>query len=168
MTAIARPVPLAADAAPAELSRRRRIAVWTLVVAAAVIGFVSILTTWVDRQMLDNKAFSKASADLIQDPAVRSSVATYLVNQVYENVDVAAALEQRLPSNLDQLAAPLATALQQPLTSAATRLLGRPRVQALWIRTTSGAHERLVNVLENKTGHGITTGNGVVTLDLHA
>jgi len=86
---------------------------------------------------------------------------------VYENVDVGAALEQRLPPDLDRLAAPLATALQQPLTNAATRLLGRPRVQALWIRTTSEAHQRLVNVLENKTGHGISTGDGVVTLNLH-
>jgi hypothetical protein len=32
---------------------------------------------------------------------------------------------------------------------------------------TSTAHQKLVNVLENKTGNGIDTGNGVVTVNLH-
>ena len=40
-------------------------------------------------------------------------------------------------------------------------------MQQLFINASAIAHEKLVNVLENKTGHGISTGNGVVTLDLH-
>ena len=48
-----------------------------------------------------------------------------------------------------------------------TALLGRPRVEKLFINASAIAHEKLVNVLEDKTGHGISTGNGVVTLDLH-
>jgi hypothetical protein len=47
-------------------------------------------------------------------------------------------------------------------------LLGTSRVQNRVIQASTIAHEKLVNVLENKTGHGISTGNGVVTLDLHA
>jgi len=45
-------------------------------------------------------------------------------------------------------------------------LLARPRVQQLWINSTTIAHEKLVNVLKNETGFGISTGTGVVTLDL--
>jgi hypothetical protein len=47
-------------------------------------------------------------------------------------------------------------------------MLGRPRPQDLWVNTSSRTHQRLVNVLENKTGDGITTGNGTVTLQLGA
>jgi len=39
-------------------------------------------------------------------------------------------------------------------------------VQQLFIDASSEAQQKLVNVLEDKTGHGITTGNGDVTLDL--
>jgi hypothetical protein len=39
-------------------------------------------------------------------------------------------------------------------------------VQQLWINASTTAHQRLVNVLENKTGSGIETGNGTVTIDL--
>src|SRR5437764_1312577 len=55
-----------------------------------------------------------------------------------------------------------------PLTPpGVTVLLGRPRVEQLFINASAIAHEKLVNVLEDKTGNGISTGNGVVTLDLH-
>ena len=46
------------------------------------------------------------------------------------------------------------------------RLLAAPRVQQLWVEANGAAHQKLINVLENKTGNGIDTGNGAVTLDL--
>jgi hypothetical protein len=149
------------------LSRRRHILVWTLIVVAALIGLVASLTTWVKREMLDTTGWNKATTQVIQSPEVRSSLSTYLVNQIYNNVDVAQSIGQRLPPNLKPVAGPLATALRQPATNAASALLARPRVQQLWISTTTLAHEKLVNVLENKTGFGVTTGNGEVVVDLH-
>src|SRR4051794_27110771 len=149
-------------------TRRRKLLVWGLVAVASVLAFVAIATTWVDRQLLDNNNWENASRDVAADPAVRSAVAAYLVNQLYDNVDVAAGLEQRLPPQTKQLAAPLAAALREPVTRSAEFLLARPRVQELWIRSSTTAHEKLVNVLENKTGHGISTGEGVVTLDLRS
>jgi hypothetical protein len=150
------------------LSKRRRIAIWTLIVVASLIAFGSVLTTWVDRQMLDNQSWQKASADLIEDPQVRAALSVYLVDQLYANVDVASALEERLPNNLKPLAPTLAGALRQPATEGVERLLDSPRVQQLWIQASSTAQQKLTNVLENKTGFGITTGNGVVTVDLGA
>src|SRR4051794_7945146 len=167
-SALARPAPQAAASSAFVISRRRRIAVWTLMVSASLLGLVSILTTWVDRQMLDNNAWTNASTQVVQSKEVRTALSTYLVNQLYDNVDVAGSLEQQLPPNLKQLAEPIASALRQPATATASALLARPRVQSLWINATSTAHEKLVNVLENKTGNGIDTGNGVVTIDLHA
>ena len=152
---------------PDALSRRRRSLIWVLIVVASVLGLASILTSWVQRQMLDNHAWRKASTQVIQNTQVRAAVSTYAVNQLYARVDVEQALEQRLPENLKHLAAPLSTALRQPMTNAAELILARPRFQKLWIETTAIAHDKLVNVLENKTGYGISTGNGVVTVNLH-
>jgi hypothetical protein len=151
----------------AGLGRRRGAAIWALVVTASLLGLITILTVWVDRQMLDNHAWKNASAEVIQDPKVQAAISTYLVNQLYDNVDVAARLENRLPANLGGLAAPLAGALREPATNAADFLLGRPRVQQLWINANAIAHEKLINVLENKTGFGISTGSGDVTMNVH-
>jgi hypothetical protein len=150
------------------LSGRRRAAIWALVVVATLIALVSILTTWVNRQMLDNQAWQKAAAQVIQDPAVQSALSVYVVNQLYDNVNVAAQLQQQLPPNLKGLAGPISGALRQPATDAVGVLLARPRFQQLWINANAVAHQKLVNVLENKTGFGVSTGNGVVTVDLGA
>jgi hypothetical protein len=149
------------------LSGRRRAVVWALIVLASLIAVGAALTTWIDRQMLDEQSWNDASAELIEDPAVRAAVSSFLVNELYDNVDVAGELAQRLPPDLKPLAGPAAGALRQPATDAVERLLEAPRVQQLWIEASSLAQQKLVNVLENKTGHGISTGDGVVTLDLH-
>lgn len=159
---------MAANAASAKpLSRKRRILVWSLVVLASILALVAIMTTWVKRQMLDNTAWNKATTQIVQDPKVQTAIATYTINQLYDNIDVGQALANRLPPNLKQLGPPLAGALEQPATQGVERLLTRPRVQQLFIRASTIAHQKLVNVLENKTGYGISTGSGEVTLDVH-
>ncbi len=153
---------------PAKPGKGRRALVWGLVVVASIITFVSILTLWVDRQMVDDNNWNQASKELIQDQAVQDALSVYLVNQLYDNVDVEQALAARLPPGLQALAGPAAGALRQPATNAVGVILQRPRVQQAWLTASSLAHEKLINVLEDKTGNGISTGNGVVTLDLAA
>jgi hypothetical protein len=149
-----------------KLSRRRSIAVWALIVLASVVTLLMVLTFWVRRQMLDNESWRKASADLVQDQEVQNAVSVFVVNQLYENVDVGAALSQKLPENVKALGPTLAGALRQPAENAVKKLLDRPKIQQLFIEASSTAQQKLVNVLEDKTGYGISTGNGVVTLDL--
>ena len=159
---------MAATSTPAKpLSRKRRIVIWTLVVLASVLALVSILTTWVNRQVLDDAAWNKATTQVIQDPKVQTAIATYTIDQLYSNVNVGQALSERLPKNLKRLGPPLAGALEQPATQGVALLLQRPRVEQLFIRASTIAHQKLVNVLENKTGFGISTGSGNVTLDVH-
>jgi hypothetical protein len=160
--------PAKAEAHGRVMSRKRSAAVWTLLVLASIITLLSTLTLWVNRQLLDNGEFRRANAKIIRDPKVQSALATFMVNQLYDSVNVQQSLEQRLPTNLKQLAAPLATALRQPATNAAEALIRRPRFQQLYLNLSGIAHQKLVNVLENKTGYGIDTGNGVVTLNLHS
>jgi hypothetical protein len=160
------PVPPVSPAPKKKLSRRRRVGIWSLVVLASVIGLITILTVWVNRQMLNNDQWTKASQQLVQDPEIRGALSVYLVNQLYDNVDVAGELEKKLPNNVKPLAGPVAAGLRQPASDAVNFLLSRPRVQQMFINASSTAHQKLINVLENKTGYGIETGNGVVTVDL--
>jgi len=155
-----------APAGPHKLSRGRRITVWVLLVLASLLGLITVLTVWVDRQMLDNNQWKKASAQLINDPEIRSALSIYLVDQLYSNVNVEKQLQNQLPKNLKGLAGPVSAALRQPATQGVDFLLARPRVQQTFINASAVAHQKLVNVLENKTGYGISTGNGKVTLNL--
>jgi hypothetical protein len=147
-------------------SHGRSALVWLLIVLAAVLGFVSALTTWVNRQALDTQSWTRASAQLIDDPQVRSALSVYIVNQVYDNVDVSGEIAKNLPSKYGALGSPIAAALRSPAQQGVDRLLGQPRVVSLWENANRVAHEQLVAILENKTRPGVSTANGTVTVDL--
>jgi hypothetical protein len=143
----------------------RRWVPWTLVVLAAVIALVSALNIWVKRQALDTNNFTNASVQMLENPQVRSAISIYLVDQLYQNVDVAAQLEQRLPPAVKGIAAPIAGALRQLLVRAADELLQRPRVQQLWKEAISRAHTLFLAVIDGKKNILQNT-NGNVVLNL--
>jgi hypothetical protein len=151
---------------PAPLSGRRRTAVWALIVLASLLGLLAIVSLWINRQLLSQSASTQTSTAVIHDATVRHALAVYLVDQLYANVDVEAQVKQRLPSQLKPLAGPAAAALEDPAAQATTFLLARPRVQALFVSAASDTHKQLIDVLENKTGLGVTTANGTVQVNL--
>jgi len=138
---------------------------WVLVTLAAVIVLASALNIWVKRQALDTNNFTNASVRLLENPEVRSALSVYLVDQLYQNVDVSAQLEQNLPAQFKGIAAPLAGALRQLLVRAADTFLQRPRIQALWKEAVMRAHKLFIGVLNGDKGILQTT-NGNVVLNL--
>jgi hypothetical protein len=157
-------------AATARTASRHRLAwrtwlPWTMVVLAAVVGLVSALNVWVKRQALSTDNWTSASSQLLENDQIRGALSVYLVNQLYENVDVPAALEQRLPPQAKRLAPPLAGALEDPAVRTTNALLARPRVQRLWREANRRAHEALIAILEGKHGVLVST-NGEVVLNL--
>jgi len=152
--------------APHGMSRRRSAAVIALVVLATLVTFVGSLTVWSKRQLLDNGAWRASSARLLEQPAVRSAVATTLVDQLYANVDVQKQLEQSLPANAKGLAPELAAALQTASTRVAETFLASARGQQLWVELSGRAHAQLVRALEGKSVRGLGTANGEIVLDL--
>ena len=140
--------------------------IWALILCAALIAFVSTLTTWVNRQALDTQSWTKSSARLINDPQIRSALSVYIVNQLYENVDVAGQIRAQLPTQFKGLAGPVSTALRSPAQQGVDQLLSQPRVVNIWVNANKVAHEQLVAILENKTRPGVSTANGTVTLNV--
>ena len=161
------PEPPAASSPPApSVGRGRRALVWGIVVVASLVGVISILASWANQQALDNDSWRTTSEEIIQNPKVARALSAYAVDQLYSNVDLAAALGDQLPPRLKPLAGPAVAALRQPATDQVRKLLDRPRLQERFINASVLAHEKFQNVVKNETGHGITTGNGVVTLDV--
>jgi hypothetical protein len=143
----------------------RRWLPWVLIVVASVIGLVCSLNVWVKRQAMSTDNWTTASANLLENEEIRSALSVYLVNQLYENADVGAALSQRLPEQTKALGPPLAAALEPALVRTADALLGRPRIQQLWQAANRRAHELFMAVINGKHGLLQTT-DGNVVLDL--
>jgi hypothetical protein len=151
--------------APQPASRGRMWVVRALVVLGAIFGAVSILAGYVRWQVFDEDTFRGTAEELIADDEVRDQVAERLVDSLYSNVDVAAALEERLPKDLQPLAAPIAGASRALADRAAVRLLERPRVQQLWVNSAGAAQRQLERALDDKLTV-VRTEQGYVVLNL--
>jgi len=136
-----------------------------LVVVVSVLAALSVVAGYVRYQALDTPTMRNTAGELIADPAVREEIAATLVDQLYANVDVAAALQQRLPADQKGLAAPIAGAVRNFADDAADALLQRPRVQAAWVDSVEVSHRELLKLL-NDRGTAVRTTNGNVVLDL--
>ena len=146
--------------------RTRSILAWVLFALGTIVILVGSLTLWVKRQALDTDSWVDTSTQLLENDEVRMALSVYIVDQLYTNADPQGVLEDRLPTNLQGLAGPIAGALRQPAVEGVDRFLQRPRVQDLWEDVNRVAHQELIAVLEDDTRGNVTTGGGVVTLNL--
>lgn len=143
----------------------RRRTVKGLLVLGALFAFLSVFAIWVERQALDTGEWVQTSGRLIQNSTIRSALGEYLVEQLYENVDVEKKIEEVLPSGVKELAGPAATGLRQVGGTGAEKVLETGTAQSLWETANRTAHEQLMAVLENKK-EAVSTANGEVTLNL--
>jgi hypothetical protein len=146
--------------------RRRGLAL-SLVVLASVVAFVAMFSVWVNRQVLNTDNWTATSSRLLEEKVIRDQVAGFLVDQLYENVDVEAEIRSALPPRAQPLAGPAAGAVRTFAERAARELLARPRAQLAWEGANRNAHKLLLRVLEGG-GPVVSTNNGVVVLDLKA
>jgi hypothetical protein len=136
-----------------------------LVVVGALLAVVALLAAYVRYQALDTNTVEDTAGQLIADDAIRNQVAAALVDQLFSNVDVEALLNERLPAQQKGLAGPIAGAVRLGAEPAASRLLERPRIQELWVRSVTQAHRSLIKVLEGDT-RALETEGGNVVLNL--
>ncbi len=147
------------------MSRGRRRLVRVLVVLGSVLAFLSVFAIWTERQALNTDDWVDTSGRLIQNQTIREAVGNFLVDQLYENVDVEKELEEILPGDTKDLAGPVSGGLRQVAGQGADRVLQSSAAQELWKSANRTTHEQLLAVLEEKEGT-VSTEEGEVTLNL--
>jgi Short C-terminal domain len=158
-------VPEAATAAqPVATPRWRIITARILVVLAAILALPAVTAGYVRWQAFDTPTFQSTARDIISDPVVSNQIAATMVDQLYSNVDVAAALQQKLPADQQRLAAPLAAVSRLAADRIAPELLARPRAQDAFVAAATQSQAALNRLLENRS-RAIKTGGGDVYID---
>jgi hypothetical protein len=147
------------------MSRGRRRFVRALVVLGSLLAFLSVFSIWIERQALNTDDWVETSERLLADEEIRGALADYLVDQLYENVDVEKELEDRLSGVLKDAAGPISGIARQFAGQGAEKVLETSTAQNLWEDANRTAHEQLLAVLEDN-GDAISTDNGEVTLNL--
>jgi hypothetical protein len=147
------------------MSRSRRRLVRGLVILGSVLAFLSAFAIWTERQALNTDDWVSTSGRLLENETIRTALSEYLVDQLYENVDVRKELEERLPNDLKEFSGPAAGGLRQVAGDGAEKVLETSTAQELWEESNRTAHEQLLAVLEDKK-EAVSTEEGRVSLNL--
>jgi hypothetical protein len=138
-----------------------------VLVLASIATILAFVTFWADRQVLSTDQWADTSTQLIEKPAVRDALAAYMVDQLFDNVDVEQELRNELPSDLDALASPATSAIHSLALSGAKSALAQPIVQEGWKKANEIAHDQLITLLSGGTAN-VSTENGTVTINTRA
>jgi hypothetical protein len=147
---------------PPALPTGRRWLVRGLLVVATVLAIASVFAVWANRQVLDADNWAETSSELLENQAIRTQLADYLVDQTYAQVDVTGEVRAALPPRLDPLAGPAANGLRQLAEKRTERLLDRPRVQLAWEEANRVTAQQFINIAEGDSRAITLSGNAVV------
>jgi len=153
------------DSDPGKPKRVRLIGARALTVLAILLALVGMLAFYVEHTVLDEDGFESISREMIENDEIRTHVAATTVDRLFANVDVETAIAERLPPSQQGLAPVLAGLARSGADRAAQAALERPRVQSLWVETTTGTQRQLVRLLDDETKF-IQAEGGTVVLDL--
>ncbi len=137
-----------------------------LVALATLVAVISVFSTWVKVQALDTDTWVDLSDQLLAEPEVQDALSIYVVDQIYQQLDVSAEISASLPDDFRGLGDTLAAALRGPATDGVRRLIASDEFRDTWLRVNRVAHQALVNILSDDVGPSVSTADGAVTLDL--
>lgn len=145
--------------------RRHLGIVTTVLVLATLVGILASFAVWSARQLLETDQWEQTSSELLENEEIRAAVGAFLVDELFDNVDIQGQIAGALPPRLAPLAGPATGAIRQLADQRAPIFLARPKVQALWEEINRTAHERFLAVVEGEAPALSETG-GEVYLDL--
>jgi hypothetical protein len=135
-----------------------------MIVLASVLLVLSMFANWVQREALNTDQVVDTTDEILADEDVQEALTTYTVDQLYANVDVQGAIEERLPDSAQPLAAPIAAATRPVALDIEQRALASPEVQALVSSAVRLAHGQFVSLIRDE-GEYVSTTGGKVTLE---
>src|SRR5204862_295588 len=80
---------------------------------ASAVAFFAVFAVWAQRQLLESDTWTQTSTKLLADERVQTALDDFLVQALFDNVDVQAQLSKALPDNIQGLAGPAASGVRE-------------------------------------------------------
>jgi protein-S-isoprenylcysteine O-methyltransferase Ste14 len=153
--------------AEAPVRHRHRFMIGTLFVLGTIVGVVAVLAVWANRQALNTDNFTNTSSQVLADQHVQTALSAYMVNQLFGSGAVEAQIKSALPAQLDALAGPINSGVEQAAGNLAPKVLASSQAQAAFRTSVHTSHATFMRII-NGGGTAVSTNGGVVTLNLRA
>jgi hypothetical protein len=143
----------------------RRVLASALVGLAAVLLVAGMVAVWADDLLLSPSNWETTSTQLLANPTIRTSTATYLADQVDARLQLSRLPASALGSVVGPLAGTNVASTQAAIFHAVDAALGLPSVQRLWAQANRGAATAVVTIADSPSGP-LTGAGGSVTVSL--
>lgn len=153
------------DAAKARQHRGRGWAVGLLVVLGVILLAVANVTVWLRSVVLDSDTWAITVGPLTQNETVANAVSFYVVDSLFELVDLEQAIGEVLPSEYSFLGGPLTSVVQNLAQDTATKLIQSDQFNTVWVALNRTAHRAIMAVLRGN-GDLLYLREGQLTIDL--
>jgi len=145
--------------------RRRRVLAGIALVLACLTILVTTVALWAHQVAFNTDRFTSLVSNVIDEPAVIDPLSAKVSAQVVQGLDLQTRVATRLPDSMKPLAVPITQAVQDAITTRLETALNNPRIQQALVRTISVAHQKVMNLLRDKSD-AVQVVNGYVVVDV--
>lgn len=168
----------AAPAKKPSKHRGRTISAVVLVLIAALLAPVALISSWARAELVDTTRFVETFAPLAQDPDVQTFIAGEVSTGIKDNVDIDGIVGD-LFTGISSLDLPPQTQTVLPLVEGAAangvrslidtgvqKLVQSPQFASIWEMTLRETHSRAIAVIQGDPNSEIKLQDGTLSLDL--
>jgi hypothetical protein len=128
----------------------RRISAWVLVVLAAILIPVSVLSVWAINTVTNTDKYVETMAPLARNPAIVDGLATRATDALFSTHVVQNKVTKALPKSAKPLVAPIVTEVHSYVYNLALKVFSSPQFGKLWDLLNRHSHAAVVNILTGK------------------
>jgi hypothetical protein len=159
--------PAAADAATrTKRGLARKILAGVLVVLTSLSIVVASVTTWAHQTIFKTERWIAVTGPLPKNPAVADAMSRFTMQQIGNMVDLQAAVEQALPSELAPLADVVLDRVRARIQARLTTFIESDTFNQIWVAVNTRVHDAIVRILRGESNRLEVEANGQVRLNL--
>jgi hypothetical protein len=134
--------------------RWKSILAWACVSIATALLVVGNVFFWAGNTVVNTDKYVATVGPLIEKPEIRSGIAQYTTDKLFEAVDVSQYVQTALPPRADFLAPQLTGQLKAQTQKSLESLLASPKVKQYWYDSLARRHEALIKFSKSYEGNG--------------
>ena len=132
-----------------------------LVLLCCLLVVVTGVTWWAHYTVMNTDGYMKIVGPIGKDPQAIQNLSQYISGEIVSTTDLQGRIENALPSQVQVLAGPITSYVQDFITKSANKILSSPKAYELWLQINRMAHEQVVAMLRGETNNAYIQGSDV-------
>ena len=128
----------------------RRISAWVLLVLAAILIPISVISVWAIRTVTNTDQYVETMAPLAREPVIVDHLAARATDALFSTGIVKKKVTAALPAKAKPLVVPITNQVHSYVEGLAVKVFSSPKFGQLWDGLNRHSHDAVINILTGK------------------